>query len=126
VGFVFLIVLTFVVMWLVFLRPQRRRIQQQRAMIESLAPGQEVLTAGGVYGDVTEVGEDEVAIEIAPGVVVRVAMRAVAAVIPPDVYEEDGEAEEIEGEDEEQAAELGPAPSGGIDAPEAPVERERR
>ncbi len=118
-GFIFLIVLTFVIMWLLVLRPQRRRVQDQRSMVNSLAPGQEVLTAGGLYGDVTEVGEDEVAIEIAPGVVVRVAMRAIAAVIPPDAYEEDDE-------EEPQAALEPPPPSGGIESADASAEPERR
>jgi preprotein translocase subunit YajC len=122
VGFIVLIVLTFVLVYFLFLRPQRQRIQQQRSMVESLAPGVEVLTAGGLYGDVTEVGEDEVAIEIAPGVVVRVAMRAIAAVIPPDAYEEDEE----EQEEDEPAAELEPPPTGGIEEREAPAEPERR
>jgi hypothetical protein len=66
---------------------------------------------------VTEVGDDEVAIEIAPGVVVRVALRAIAAVIPPDVYEE---------EDEPEPDALEAAPSEGIDEPEPPLEQERR
>jgi preprotein translocase subunit YajC len=121
VDFIVLIVLLFLLMWVFVLRPQRRRVNEQRSMVQSLAPGQEVLTAGGVYGDVTEVGEDEVALEIAPGVVVRVAIRAIAAVIPPDAYEED---EDGDGSDEPEA--LGPSSSEGIDDGEPPVEEQRR
>jgi preprotein translocase subunit YajC len=100
-GLLILIVLMFVLMWVLVILPQRRRQAAQKSMIGALQPGQEVLTAGGLYGDVTEVGEDEVAIEISPGVVVRVATRAIAAVIPPDTYEDDEEAEEAEEEDTE-------------------------
>jgi preprotein translocase subunit YajC len=128
VGFIVLIALTFLLMWFLVLRPQRRRITEQRSMVNALAPGQEVLTAGGMYGDVVEVGEDEVAIEIAPGVVVRVAMRAIAAVIPPDAYEEDEEPED-EAEvvpEPEDAVEIGTSPSGGIEDPGAAVEPDRR
>ena len=128
-GFIVLIALTFLLMWFIVLRPQRRRISEQRAMVNTLAPGQEVLTAGGLYGDIVEVGEDEVAIEIAPGVVVRVAMRAIAAVIPPDAYEEEDEEPDDEAElvpEPEDAAALEASPSGGIDAPAAPAEPDRR
>jgi preprotein translocase subunit YajC len=100
VGFLIFLLFAFVLMWLLVVMPQRRRQAQQRGMIESIQVGTEVLTAGGLYGDVVEVGEDELALEIAPGVVVRIAARAVAAVIPPDAYEEEGG---------EEPAELAPA-----------------
>jgi preprotein translocase subunit YajC len=93
VGFLIFLALALILMWLLVVMPQRRRQAAHKAMIEALKPGDEVLTAGGLYGDVTEIGEDEVALEIAPGVEVRVAMRAVATVIPPDVYEEEEEQE---------------------------------
>jgi preprotein translocase subunit YajC len=90
-GFLIFIVVLFLLMWLMVVLPQRRRQAAQKALIGGLKPGDEVLTAGGLYGDVTEVGEDEVALEIAPGVEVRVATRAIATVIPPDAYEDDDE-----------------------------------
>jgi preprotein translocase subunit YajC len=104
-GFLIFIVVLFLLMWLLVVVPQRRRQSAQKALIDGLKPGDEVLTAGGLYGDVTEIGEDEVALEIAPGVEVRVAMRAIATVIPPDAYEDEEEDEEAE----EEAAELAPA-----------------
>ena len=112
--FLIFLLFAFVLMWLLVLLPQRRRQAAQRSMIESIQPGVEVLTAGGLYGDVVEVGDDELAIEIAPGVVVRIASRSVASVIPPDVYEEDDE--EVEGE-----AELVP----DEDVAQAPADAER-
>jgi preprotein translocase subunit YajC len=113
VGFLIFIVVLFLLMWLMVVLPQRRRQAAQKALIDGLKPGDEVLTAGGLYGDVTEIGDDEVALEIAPGVEVRVATRAIATVIPPDVYEDDGE------EAEEEAAELAPAEEVGEALPEA-------
>jgi preprotein translocase subunit YajC len=102
-GFLLILVLLFVVMWLVVIRPQKRRQLEQRRMLDSLAPGSEILTAGGLYGRVRAVADDEVRLEIAPGVEVRVAKRAVAAVLPPETSPtealgspEEGEGEEVE------------------------------
>jgi len=78
VFFLFLI-LALGLMWLIFIRPQRRKQKQQQGMQSELAVGDEVLTAGGLYGRVTRIDEDEVGVEIAPNVEVRLARRAIAA-----------------------------------------------
>jgi preprotein translocase subunit YajC len=114
VGFLIFLMFALLLMWLLIVMPQRRRQAAHKAMIAGLKPGDEVLTAGGLYGDVTEIGEDEVALEVSPGVEVRVAMRAIATVIPPDTYED----EEQEDADAEQAPEL--------EAGEAPTKVEPR
>jgi preprotein translocase subunit YajC len=88
--FLILLAIAFALMWLLLIRPQRRRQSEQSAMQESLSIGNEVVTAGGLYGKVARVDEDEVGVEIADGVVVRVARRAIAGVMP----EEEEEAEE--------------------------------
>jgi preprotein translocase subunit YajC len=122
VSFLVFLLFAFVLMWLLVVLPQRRRQAAQKAMLESIEPGMEVLTAGGLYGDVVEVGEDELAIEIAPGVVVRIATRSVATVIPPDAYEhEDDDVVDVEEED----AELAPAEEIAEALPEAEAERAR-
>jgi preprotein translocase subunit YajC len=88
-----ILVLLFVVMWLLVIRPQRRRAAEQRRILENLSPGQQVLTAGGLYGTVhSVVGEDEVRVEIAPDVNVRVSRSAIAAVLA----DEDNELSELE------------------------------
>ncbi len=92
--FLIIIVLLFGVLWLVFIRPQKRRQLQQREMLDNLSDGDEILTAGGLYATVRSVDGDDVHVEISPGTEVRLAKRAVAAVIPP--ASEDGEAEELE------------------------------
>jgi preprotein translocase subunit YajC len=97
------IVALFVVFWLLLIRPQRRRQQAQEQMIANLRVGDEIVTAGGLYGDITAIEGDEVYVEIADGVEVRVARRAVAGVMP-DEEEEPDEAEELP-EEPEPAAE---------------------
>ncbi len=71
-------------MWFMLIRPQRRRQQQARQMLETIRVGKEVVTAGGLYGRVTAVDGDEVRLEIADGVEVRIARRAVAGVVSED------------------------------------------
>ena len=84
-----ILVLLFVVMWLLVIRPQRKRQAEQRRILENLSPGQDVLTAGGLYGTVhSVVGEDEVRIEIAPDVQVRVSRSAIAAVLADEDQDE--------------------------------------
>jgi preprotein translocase subunit YajC len=78
----FLLIIAFGFLYFVLVRPQRRRQQQARQMISALKPGDEVVTAGGIYGTVTELLDDEdVLLEIAPQLRVRVARRAIGAVI---------------------------------------------
>ena len=82
-GFFILILLVLFIVWLFLVRPQRRRRQAQEAMIDQLRPGDEVITAGGFFVNVVRLTEDEeVIVELSPGVEARVAKRAIAAVIP--------------------------------------------
>ena len=87
-GFLIVLVIGLVVMWLLIVMPQRRRQAALVGMMESLAPGDYIVTAGGLYGTVTEIGEEDIGLEIAPDVEVRVAKRAIGAVIPPDEIED--------------------------------------
>jgi preprotein translocase subunit YajC len=85
----FLIILALLALaWFVLVRPQRRRQVAQQELYASIQTGDEVVTAGGLYGHVQAVRDDELDVEIAPGTVVRVARRAVAARIEPDDEEE--------------------------------------
>jgi len=79
-----LIVLALFLVWLMVVRPQRRRQLGQQAMIDHLRIGDEVLTAGGIFGTVVGIGEDEVTVELSPGAEARVAKRAIAAVMPDE------------------------------------------
>ena len=80
----------FVLLWVLLIRPQRARQQQQKHLLESVAVGDEILTVGGIYGLVEEAEEDEdLVVQVAAGVNVRVARRAVATVVKPEEDEED-------------------------------------
>jgi preprotein translocase subunit YajC len=70
--------------WFMLIRPQRRRQQEAQRLVESIGVGKEIVTAGGLYGTVTAIEDDEVRVEIADGVEVRVAKRAVAGVVSED------------------------------------------
>jgi preprotein translocase subunit YajC len=82
-GYIFIIAIL-ILMWFLLIRPQRRRQVESQRLIESLVEGQEVVTAGGLYGTITQLYEDEARLEIADGVEVRVAKRAIAGVLSED------------------------------------------
>lgn len=68
-----------VIFWLLIVAPQRRRRQQQQALLTQLEPGDEVMTVGGLFGTVREVGDHHVMLEVAPETRVRLAKSAVTA-----------------------------------------------
>jgi len=72
------ILLIFVVLYLLLLRPQRQKVNAQRAMLASLAPGDRVVTAGGLVGTLESVGPEHSTLEVAPGVVIEVLTPAIA------------------------------------------------
>jgi preprotein translocase subunit YajC len=76
------LVLMFVVLYFVMIRPQMKRQKEARAMIEALAKGDEVATAGGLLGKITQIGEQYLTVEIAKGVEVQVQRSAVVQVLP--------------------------------------------
>jgi preprotein translocase subunit YajC len=78
-GFLILIII-FAAIWLLFVLPARRRRMSHSAMQDSLDAGNEIITAGGLHGTVTAIEGDLVLVEIAPGVIVTLDRRAVAAV----------------------------------------------
>jgi len=101
-GFFLIIIIAFAVLWLIVVRPQRKRQTQQRQMLDDLRVGDEVLTAGGIYGTVSRLDEDQVTVEIAPKTEVRVARRAIAGITREPEAEEAGEADENAAEDGER------------------------
>ena len=96
-GYIFILVLL-VGMWFLLIRPQRRRQMEAQRLVQSLEVGKEIVTAGGLYGTITALDEDEARVQIADGVEVRIAKRAIAGVLS-----EDEEPKELE---EESAANL--------------------
>ena len=65
----------FVVLYFVMIRPQMKRQKEHKAMIEALAKGDEVVTAGGMLGKVAKLGESYLHVEVANGVEVQVQRR---------------------------------------------------
>lgn len=114
-----LLTMSFVVLmfWVLIVRPARKREQQQVNMVAALSPGQRVMTAGGLFGEIVEVSAHEVALEVSPGVVVRFASRAIARVVPAPP-EEPGAAE-IPSSQHLPADVGGEAPQSTTDASEA-------
>jgi preprotein translocase subunit YajC len=85
----------FALMWVLVVLPQRRRQSAHQRLLTGLRPGDYIVTAGGLYGTVTDLGEDDLGLEIAPDVEVRVAKRAIGAVIPPEEIEDVEEVDEV-------------------------------
>ena len=76
------LVLMFVVLYFIMIRPQMKKQKEHRAMIDALAKGDEVTTAGGLIGKVTSIGEGNIGLQIANGVEVRMQRSAVVQVLP--------------------------------------------
>ncbi len=67
-----------VAFFFLIVRPQRRQMAARQALIASIEVGDEIITAGGIYGHVREMGESTLEIEVADGIVVTVAREAIA------------------------------------------------
>ena len=76
------LVLMFVVLYFVMIRPQMKKQKEQRAMIDALAKGDEVVTAGGVLGKISKLGDNFLSLEVANSVEIQVQRSAVVQVLP--------------------------------------------
>lgn len=101
-GYLFILVLL-AVLWLFLIRPRQRQMRAQRQQLSQIKVGDEIVTAGGLYGSITSIEDDELRLEVAPDVVVRIARRAVAGVLT------EHEAETEEPAEPEQLPEEGEA-----------------
>ncbi len=103
-----LLVAMLVLLWALLIRPQRNRQRQQNDLLSTVEPGDEILTVGGLYGIVQEIDEeDDLIVEVADAVHVRIARRAVAGVVKP---------EEDDDEPGSDALEDGVEAPGGVDS----------
>ena len=82
------ILIAFGFLYFVLIRPQKKRQLASQRMLNELHVGDEVVTAGGIYGEIVGVGDEDVTVRIAPELEVRVARRAVAGITPPAVEED--------------------------------------
>jgi preprotein translocase subunit YajC len=76
------LLLMFVVLYFVMIRPQMKKQKEHRAMVDALAKGDEVVTAGGFLGKVSKIGDAYIGIEVAAGVEVQMQRSAVVQVLP--------------------------------------------
>ncbi len=76
------LVLMFVVLYFVMIRPQMKRQKEHKTMVEALAKGDEVVTSGGLLGKISKIGESFLTVEIANGVEIQVQRAAVVQVLP--------------------------------------------
>jgi preprotein translocase subunit YajC len=80
------LVLMFVVLYFIMIRPQMKRQKEHKTMIEALAKGDEVITSGGMIGRISKLGESYVHLEVAGGVEVQVQRSAVVQVLPKGTF----------------------------------------
>ena len=80
------LVLMFVVLYFIMIRPQMKKQKEHKAMIEALAKGDEVVIAGGVLGRVAKLGESYLNVEVANGVELQVQRGAVVQVLPKGTF----------------------------------------
>jgi preprotein translocase subunit YajC len=102
---ILIFVLPLALLWLFLVVPQQRRMREQRELLNRLEPGDEVMTTAGLYGKIVELSDDNMFLQVAPGVELKFARGAVARKLtesPADEYDED-EDEDLVDEDEEEA-----------------------
>ncbi|WP_449042863.1 preprotein translocase subunit YajC [Paracoccus sp. (in: a-proteobacteria)] len=75
------LILVFAIMYFLIMRPQQKKMSQHRAMVAALKKGDNVITQGGIFGKVVAVRDDEVDVEIAQGVRIRVVRSTIAQVV---------------------------------------------
>ena len=76
------IILMFVVLYFLMIRPQMKRQKEQKAMIDALAKGDEVVTTGGMLGKIAQLGEQQIGLDVGNGVVLQLQRSAVVQVLP--------------------------------------------
>ena len=93
-GALIVIVVLLALFWIMLVRPQRRRTREQTDLIESLEEGDEIVSAGGLYGVIREIEGETLHVEIADGLVVRMARNAVVGLVEEEEEPEEDRDEE--------------------------------
>jgi preprotein translocase subunit YajC len=92
-----LLVLLFVLAWVVLILPKQRELKRHNALLATLEEGDEVMSGSGIYGTITEIDGDVVHLEVAPGIELKVARRAVASKVAPVEDDQELDDDEIDG-----------------------------
>jgi preprotein translocase subunit YajC len=82
---IFVAAVPLLLLWVLFIAPQQKRVRAHHKLVASLAEGDEVVLSAGIYGRIVELWPDELMLEVAPGVRVRVARQAVLRLAEPTV-----------------------------------------
>ncbi len=93
---ILLLVAMVAIFYLLIYRPQQRAKREKETLMRSLGVGVEVVTVGGIYGEVAALREEDLDLEVADGVVMRIDRRAIASIASAPVDDEDGEDEDDE------------------------------
>lgn len=89
------LVLVFLFMWFLLIRPQQQRVRAQRSMLQALSVGDDVVTAGGICGRIASMDDEEVTLEVDEGVRIRFVRAAIRQrVEPASPVEDDGPSED--------------------------------
>ena len=80
------LVLMFVVLYFIMIRPQMKKQKEHKAMVEAIAKGDEVVIAGGVLGRVAKLGDNFLHVEVANGVELQVQRASVVQVLPKGTF----------------------------------------
>ena len=74
--------------WFILVRPQRSRAREQQQLVQDLEPGDEIVSAGGLYGTIRQIDGEVLQVEIAPGLTVRMARAAIAGIVETEEEDE--------------------------------------
>jgi preprotein translocase subunit YajC len=96
-GFFIVLLLMFALLWFILIRPQRAQQKRHQEMLGGLKVGDEIITSGGIYGEVVQLDTERVMLEVDDDVHIAVARRAIASIIPPEELQR-LEDDELEGE----------------------------
>lgn len=122
--FVIVMLAMLVFMYFLLIRPQKAKQRAAQDMLNRLAPGDEIVTVGGIYADVVEVDDQKVVLEIAEDVHIEVARRAIASIVPPETETEDDEDDEDEGLEADADGGAGPEDGEAADGQDTTVDGE--
>ena len=117
-GFLVLLLAMFGFMYFLLIRPQRQQQRRHAELLSALKPGDEVVTAGGIYGEVVQLDAERVMLEIDEDVRIAVARRSITSVVPPE------ELERLEAADEGESVDADSAEPVTADEPMTAEERD--
>jgi preprotein translocase subunit YajC len=91
------------VFYFMLIRPQKRRVDEHRRLVDSVDVGDEIVTIGGMHGTVRAIGDDQIEVEVAPGTVIKFVKSAIARRVTEDLdmsEDEDEDSDEVIEEEE--------------------------